>query len=1536
MLQRRMSPARKYVRRTLQVVALVGTLLVGVLALALIVSQTPWFRDWLRRFVVREAKQYVNGDLSIGSLGGDLFYGVQLGDVAIDVNGEHIVTIKHLEIKYSIAELVSQGMTVRQIRLDEPFVLARHDGRGWNLSSLVKRQQQEANRQGPIKPISLPDIEIVTGRAAVDDRAPSSAYRIPSRIDALNAKAAFAYAPVHYTLTLDRLSFAGHAPDLTVTKFQAGFATRNDDLNVQKMFLQTPASDLTVDGVIHNYLTTRSVELTASAPKFSLPEFAGVLPPVEGYDVHPVFDVKANGVLESLRMALNVKSEAGVVNGTVTADLRTPDLGVRGDVNLQHLDLAPIAKSPARRSDISGHAKVDLRMASAPASAPAIDRLHGRVAFEGPSAVAEGYRASDVRVTVNIAGRHLDVDGRANAYGGSATAKGSIVIPGPAGQPSRIDLAGQASHINLAALPRQVSAPRIPTNLNATAYHLTGTFGRTSAVEGTATMAQSTIAGGTILAGTTGEFSVTTRIGQPRLATLTYASRGEVRDLNLRRVGEAFQIAALAKPEYDSRLNTRYDVKGSGTSLDSLQVDATGTAADSEIFGGTVPALTYEAHLADNALRGRANGEFRGFDPARLFNTPRIAGHVSGTVDASFGFANLSAPITADSVSADGRITLVKSDLAGLQIDSADVQGQYDRRRGNLRQATLKGPDLDVQASGPIALDESGQSNVKYHVVSTNLESVGKLVSQPLHGAATLDGTLTGNLASLKTSGTVNASNPAYQNDKALDLNGTYAVTIPHLELAHAQIQSQVTGTFVQIGSLQINTLTAATTYADQKLDFQAHLADAPAGGALEAAAGQKGTGARELDASGSVIFHPDHQEIHLPSLSLRTQGIQWTTAPGSQAAIQYGADRLQVQGLRLVNGQQSLDVDGAFSLGDNPIVEGMTVKAQHVDISQLEKLSLQNRGFTGTLDADAKISGSAKAPAVSGHLAVSNGGFQQFKYQSLTVDGDYNGTKIGLDAHLIQTPGVELTAKGTVPISALRSAPAGATGHIDVASGEGLDLRVQSSNVDLGIVQGFTNQLTKVTGSVQTDVHVTGTAGDPHLDGYIDIRNGAFGVVEAGTSYTGMTTRIELQQDRIHVPRFEILDAHGDRMTIQGDLAVHERQAGAVNVSLESHDFKLLDNQLGKIAVDAHLRLTGELRRPRLEGEAQFDSARLEIDQLLDQFTQPYSTEALPDVVSAEQTARSDKGADQATREALLKGRELAASAAPKQNATAPEAVAPKTGVFSAMELNVHLLAPENMVVRGNDLRPGGPAAAQVGNVNATIGVDMQVQKAVDGPVTIRGTATTVRGFYEFQGRRFTIQRDGTLQFHGLPQINPDVDVTAERLIPNTGVTARVHITGTARAPQIALSSDPPLDEADILSLIVFNRSVNDLGTGERASLAETAGGIASGFVASSLGRSIGKALDIDLFEITTSDPDTGETAGGVTLGKQVNDKAFVRFRQQFGQRSFTEFMLEYQLARFLRLDTTAAPETTGVANRLTQRRVERASVDLIFFFSY
>ena len=233
------------------------------------------------------------------------------------------------------------------------------------------------------------------------------------------------------------------------------------------------------------------------------------------------------------------------------------------------------------------------------------------------------------------------------------------------------------------------------------------------------------------------------------------------------------------------------------------------------------------------------------------------------------------------------------------------------------------------------------------------------------------------------------------------------------------------------------------------------------------------------------------------------------------------------------------------------------------------------------------------------------------------------------------------------------------------------------------------------------------------------------------------------------------------------------------------------------------------------------------------------------------------------------------------------------------------------------------------------TVGGDVQIKKAADGPVTLIGTVVPVRGTYSFQGRRFDLVRDGSIRFTGEPTINPILDVSATRDIPNTGVQARVHITGSVRTPQLELTSTPPLDESDILSLIVFNRPVNELGTGQRASLATTAGGIAGGFLAAPLGESIGRALDLDLFEITTT-TEAGDLGAGITIGQQVGDRAFFKLRQEFGERSVTEFQLEYQLASFLRFEGTAAPESSGEANRIGQRRIEKFGIDLIFFFSY
>jgi autotransporter translocation and assembly factor TamB len=1508
--QRRM----RALRRLLQVLALVGTLCVGILAFALIISQTPWFRDWLRRYIVRESKQYLNGELAIGGLHGNLFFGVNLLDVAVNVSGERVIAAKGLEVDYSVIDFITEGIVIDAVRISEPTVIVERDGQGLNLARLVRKQEREADRRGPGRPVSIGTIEIVNGTVAVGDRVAPGTIRLPDRIESLNLKAGFEYAPVHYTVTLDRLSLRGASPKLDVQQLAGTVAVRNDNLHISELVLRTRESSLTVDGVVEQYLATPIAKLSTTGT-ISLPEIGRVVPAASGYPLHPVVDLTANGPADRLALDLDVRSEAGNVKGQLTADVKAPDLAFEGEIHAVRLNLAPILRNPAQRSDITGHAAIDLRIPSQPAGARLVDRLTGTFRFDGPRVVAAGYEARNVRATGRLDDGRITLDARADAYAGTGTARGVIVTPGP-GRALAYELRGSADSLDLRDLPAATGAPALATNLSVAEYHVRGA-GRT--VEGSARLNQSIVEGATFADGTVATFSVNP-------GEVSYTAKGRTADLDLQRIGGALRVEALAKPEYESRINGQFSVNGThprGTAahgapaLKTMTLHASGTLTDSSVWGGRLPQLAFETRVERGALDIVAKGQFEDFDPARLTGRKDLAGSVTGTVDARVGIAELGGPIGADDVTALGAITLRTSDIGGLAIDAADVDGRYAAQVGDITTLRVSGPDVTVDAKGRLALDRSTPSNLTYHIEAIDLAALATLAGRTdVGGSAVVDGTVTGNAAELTATGTLDGSNLTSGDNSALDARSRYTVVVPELRTADARVQATTTATFVEAAGFEISELTATTGYQKQQLDFTTTIKE------------QR----RALDATGRLVIHTDHQEVHLPQLSIRTQGVEWRTAPGAEAVVQYGRGRIELQNIRLVSGDQALNADGALALKPGEAAEGtIRVQARNVDLHQVETLLLQNRGFTGRLNADATIAGSTSEPAVDGRIEVKGGGFRGYKYESFVADLKYAGPRLQLDARLQQSPTEFFTARGSVPRTLFEK---GEAGHVAPAGEDQIDLQITSSQIGLGLIQGFTDQVTDVTGTLEADVHVTGSGRDPHLTGTVNVGNGAFAIPAVGTAYTGLNTRIDLRPDVVELTSFTIHDAHGKPMSVSGNLALHERKVSDVNVTVQSRDFELIDNELGDVGVDADLRITGQVRRPRIEGEVRLEDARLEVDRILQLFYDPYSVEAMPDVVSAERTAEEAGSAREATDAALRKAESSAAppGEAGRTSGDAPDAPA---GAFALMALNVRVRIPDNLVLRGSDLRPGGPTGAAIGDMNITVGGDVRIRKDAGGQVLLVGDVQTIRGYYEFQGRRFELQRGGQIRFVGTPQVNPAIDITATRLIPNTGVEARVRITGTARDPELSLSSNPPLEESDILSLIVFNRPVNELGTGERSSLAATAGGIATGFLAAPLGESIGRALDLDLFEITTSGEE-GDLQAGITVGQQVGDRAFFKLRQQFGERNITEVLIEYQLADFLRLQASGTPETVGSANRLTQRRVERAGIDLIFFFSY
>ena len=1465
-----------HTRRSLQVLAFIATLIVGVASMAVIVTQTTWFKEWLRGFIVRQAGDYVNGSLSIGRLDGNLFFGIDLGDVDVTVDGEKVVDIDDVALDYNAFTLVRGGdVVLDEIRLTRPVLRLRRDESGWNLAHLIKARTPDPDEPKNRRTIEIGEIGISDGTLYVEKGAVgTSGVDVPARIEKLDASVGVKSNEDELTVDVAHLSLRGADPRVGVNAMSGVIRRTSNEIAFNDVELRTEESSLRVSGAVRNIEGGAPVlDLRATSDRLALNEVARLFPALRGYDLQPAFDVSAAGPADRLAVDLAVRdARLGDIKAQMTADTMAPERRLNGTARVVGLNVQALtrgggtARSSPLESDITGQGRFDVILPEAG------EPIRGTYAVNVDRVRIAGYDAQNVVGDGRFDGTTVRVNARGNAYGAHATAVGVV----NATRPFALDLKGRATDIDLRNLPQTLRAPAVTSNLDF-AYTLTA---RGSEYQGTVALDESTLAGTTLASGTTGTFSF-------GADAPTYTAQGRASGVDVQRIGREFQIDALTADRYRSVVNGTFDVAGSGGGRYPLTLDVTGTLTDSTLFGATLPMMDVTTNLAGGNLRVKTTGTFSGLDPAVPTGNARAAGMLTGTIDAETTIRGYASGVTVDSVDVTGHVDLGPSSIGTISIDSAVVDGSYANREGQLKQLQVKGADVNVTGEGTIALNDTGASNLTIHADTPSLNRIGEIVGQPLKGSAVVDATVTGNARELKAAGTLTGSDIGHGDNEALALKSSFSASVPDLQFERVRVQAKSSATFLDIGGQQVNELTADTTYAQSRLDFKADAQQGP----------------RQLAAGGYLILHPDHQEIHIGELGLRAEQIEWRTPVGADAAIRYGKDRIEVNNLQLVNADQRITADGA--VGEGSVLK---VRAENVDVAQLDTLLLGDGRIAGRFSGTADVSGSASAPRVSSDFTLAQGAFRNFKFEALTGKVDYGTSALTMDVRLQQSPAAWITAKGSAPLTLFQPTPPGVEADDTAAAGGPVDIQIESSDVDLGVVQGFTSYVTNVTGTMRANIRVSGTGYDPHTDGVVEIRGGAFAVPELGTSYTGLDTRIDLKPDIVTVQEFKILDDRGFPMTVGGTLAVHERAVGAVDISIMSEGFEVIDNRLADLKLDTDLKITGEIRKPKIVGNIEVENGTIHLAELLERVTtDPYATEA---------TALDLQGADEAARTTAAQ----AAKPAAEEDA--------RPSVFGALEADVTLSIPGNLVLRGNDLRPAN-APIEIGDMNVTVGGTVRARKSEGERLQIVGEVNTVRGTYAFQGRRFEILRDGRIRFDGSDEIDPSLDIRAQRVI--SGVETFIRVRGTMRQPELAFSSNPPLDQADILSLIVFNQPINELGEGQQVSLTERAASLAGGYLATGLTRSIGNALELDELEIQTDDSGLGPT---LSVGEQVGERFFFRVKQGFGENEATELVLEYQVSDFMRVQGTAA--NTSSAQRVTFRRIERAGLDLIFFFSY
>lgn len=218
------------------------------------------------------------------------------------------------------------------------------------------------------------------------------------------------------------------------------------------------------------------------------------------------------------------------------------------------------------------------------------------------------------------------------------------------------------------------------------------------------------------------------------------------------------------------------------------------------------------------------------------------------------------------------------------------------------------------------------------------------------------------------------------------------------------------------------------------------------------------------------------------------------------------------------------------------------------------------------------------------------------------------------------------------------------------------------------------------------------------------------------------------------------------------------------------------------------------------------------------------------------------------------------------------------------------------------------GPRFRLVGQgLDAYLRGKVLVQSRPDGTIVARGAIETVNGTYRAFGQRLDIER-GRLVFDG-PIDNPALDILALRR--NLAVEAGVEVTGTARAPQVRLTSRPPVPDAEKLSWLVLGRATPDASSADLALLQAAASQLVGSGEAVPLHRRIIEGVGLD--DVSVRGAQGGAAAGQVVaVGKRLSDRLYVEYEQGITVAA-NLVRLTFALTRTLSLNAQTSQTTSS-----------------------
>jgi translocation and assembly module TamB len=485
--------------------------------------------------------------------------------------------------------------------------------------------------------------------------------------------------------------------------------------------------------------------------------------------------------------------------------------------------------------------------------------------------------------------------------------------------------------------------------------------------------------------------------------------------------------------------------------------------------------------------------------------------------------------------------------------------------------------------------------------------------------------------------------------------------------------------------------------------------------------------------------------------------------------------------------------------------------------------------------------------------LVLSNPQFQGLPPAKLAAHGELKGGRLGSELTLRSATGPSLDAALNLPLD-ISFAPfawsvpgkGGLYGHL---SG-----KMQLAWLPLFFMWDDHS----MEGLLEMSLHLEGTTQAPEIIGRGIVSKGVYEHYQTGMLFKDVALAVAARPPRLTVETARAADGKGGVVSAQGwmDLLPDKGFPFTVQLTLDQATLVRLDHATA--VASGALTYSGTPDRQLLAGHLQVKEAELSIPNRLP----PEMTELeVVEIHGPEEEPRSE----------------------PNRS----------TSEESSLTLDVAVSGAGRIFLRGRGLD-----SEWQGN--------LKIKGTAKEPV-MHGRLAVVRGHFDFLGRRFGLTRGG-LTLDGSVPPAPYLDVLGEARAEE--VTAKLHVSGFASAPDVILGSDPEMPSEEILSRMLFGRSVSSITSvqGVRLALAaRTLAGEGGGF---DVMGNIREVLGVDQLEVRQTGQDIEETT--ISAGKYLKDGVYLELEKGTGPETGKTSM-EIEVTPNITLETEIGENAEG-----------------------